>query len=115
LVAVDSHAVAGCVLGSRHTHGFSILYIELRSVSWANQAVAIEFSVSEGAAVVRAHVFDAVHILSHVDEDYKSLVDLKGFWCVWSQFAPIAYILEFGHSFRGFQTCMQTALLSLLE
>lgn len=76
--------MAGSILGSGHTHSLSVLYVELRTMSWADQAIAIEFAVGEGSAVVSAHVFDAAHFVPQVDEYYEPLVDLKGLWCVWS-------------------------------
>jgi len=47
------------VLRGRHAHGFAILHIELGTMAWTNQALAIELAISQRATIMGAHVFDA--------------------------------------------------------
>ena len=66
------------IFGCRHAHRFARTNIKLGPVPWADQAVFVEFTVTEGATVMGAHVFDAVDLSIDFDNHHESVVDLKG-------------------------------------
>lgn len=62
LIAFQPYWMAWRVFGRGHAHSFPVFNVELRAMSWANQTLSIEFPVCERSTVVRAHIFDAVHL-----------------------------------------------------
>ena len=63
-------------LSSRHAHRISCPKIELRTMPWADQAVAVQLAVSKRPAIVRANVLDAKHLTIQQCQDHKSVIDL---------------------------------------
>jgi hypothetical protein len=56
----------------------TVSHIEFSSVSWANQAITFELSITKRSTVVGAKVFDAIDVVTIAHEDYESIVDLEG-------------------------------------
>ena len=89
--------MAWSVLGSRHADGLAGPNIELRAVPWANQTSAIELAISEGPAVVGAHIFDAVDDLIDLDENNESIVDFEGLGLVGPNLVPWTNVMKRRH------------------
>ena len=100
--SVDAYSVAWGVLGGRHAHGFAVLHIELRTVTGTNQALAIELPISQRAAIMRAHVFNAEDLTREINQNNESLIDFEGLWGILGQFVPFANILVVEHTIESF-------------
>lgn len=90
------------VLRGRHAHGFAILHIELGTMAWTNQALAIELAISQRATIMGAHVFDAEDLTRYVNQNNESLIDFECLWGVFGQFIPFANVLVFEHTIESF-------------
>ena len=70
--------MARCVFRGGHTRHVPVADVEFCAVPRANQTMAFEFTITEGAAIVRAHVFDAKHLPIQLDDHDKAIFDFEG-------------------------------------
>jgi hypothetical protein len=99
----------------------SVANIKLRAVAWADQAIAIEFTVAKGTAIVRAQVFDAINLCIVSDEHNIAIENLHGLGSSGLEFIEFACVLEvvaddrFPFSFACFRSAGSTRIAELGE
>jgi len=98
LALVDLHCVARCVFGGGHAHGLARFDVKFGPVPGADQAVAIELAIAEGATVMGAHILDAMDLSIDFNHDDKAVIDLKGLRLIRAELLSGTDVMELRHS-----------------
>ena len=100
--------MARCVFGCWHAHGFARPDIELSPMPWANQAIAVELTITKGASIVGAHVLDAMDLVVDFHKHHESIIDFEGLRLVRADLVSGANVMELGHCGCFFHSYLRT-------
>ncbi len=85
------------VFGCWHAHRLAGFDIELGTMPWADQAIAIERTIAECASVVGAHILDAMNLAVDFDKYDEAVIDFERLRLVWAYLISGANVIELRH------------------
>lgn len=65
------------VFGCWHAHCLARPHIELGTMPWTDQAIAIELAIAESASIVGAHILDAMNLAVDFDKHDEPVIDFE--------------------------------------
>lgn len=85
------------VFGCWHANRLARPDIELGTMPWADQAIAIELTIAECASVVGTHVLDAMNLAVDFDKHDEAVIDFERLRLVWAYLISGANVMELRH------------------
>lgn len=85
------------VFGCWHANRLPRLDIELGTMPWTDQAIAIELTIAECTSVVGTHVLDAMNLAVDFDKHDEAVIDFERLRLVWAYLISGANVMELRH------------------